>query len=290
MFKLVKNKKGFTLIEIVISIAILGIIIIPISSLFITSAKINKKSNDLLHANHEAQQVIEVLRAGDVKSIDLDEVNNDNKSPLELDGIVYPIKQKNDHSEYDAVFELQGDTAIISSNTINIEDQPIKIQISSDDSSNNMTGDITIENKDILIRYDKNKGSSEEPINEPIKILVESHGDGNADFKVTNKLEKISTSTINLEEEQNLGDQVHFHIVRFIENNIPSKRKITVNGLEGKVFVVSNILYDHDKYDPKNPIVIENQLEQITVKVSKEGEKYEEGNELIEVTTLKKKE
>lgn len=287
MFKLVKNKKGFTLIEIVISIAILGIIIIPISSLFITSAKINKKSNDLLHANHEAQQVIEVLRAGDVDNIDLDEVNNDNKSPLELDGIVYPIKQKNDHSEYDATFKLEGNSIKIpadSSTDINMEDKFIEIHIKSNTISVSIKDNAQneYEQKDII--YSKKNSK------DPVKILVESQGGGNTNFKVANELEKISTSTINLEEEQNLGDQVHFHIVRFIENNIPSKRKITVNGLEGKVFVVSNILYDHDKYDPKNPIVIENQLEQITVKVSKEGEKYEEGNELIEVTTLKKKE
>lgn len=62
MFNFIKKNSGLTLIEIIISITILMIIIIPISSLFVTSAKINVSSKDLLTANQLAQKHMEHRR------------------------------------------------------------------------------------------------------------------------------------------------------------------------------------------------------------------------------------
>ncbi|KXG76782.1 prepilin-type N-terminal cleavage/methylation domain-containing protein [Thermotalea metallivorans] len=62
MLKYVKNTKGMTLVEVIASIAILSIIVIPISNMFLTTVKINRHSQDLLIANKYAQKIIEEQR------------------------------------------------------------------------------------------------------------------------------------------------------------------------------------------------------------------------------------
>ncbi|MCB2289670.1 prepilin-type N-terminal cleavage/methylation domain-containing protein [Clostridium sp. CS001] len=61
--KFIKNKKGLTLIEIIISLAILSIIIAPILSLTLNSVKINKKSDEKMEALSLAQTKIEEIRS-----------------------------------------------------------------------------------------------------------------------------------------------------------------------------------------------------------------------------------
>lgn len=57
-----RDSKGLTLIEVIVSVAILGIIIVPLSSLFTHSIKINLNSKDRMTANHVAQQYMEELK------------------------------------------------------------------------------------------------------------------------------------------------------------------------------------------------------------------------------------
>jgi prepilin-type N-terminal cleavage/methylation domain-containing protein len=58
-----KKKKGLTLIEILISLTILAIIVIPISNLVLSSVKLNKSGEDKQKAVTIAQQIIEELKA-----------------------------------------------------------------------------------------------------------------------------------------------------------------------------------------------------------------------------------
>jgi prepilin-type N-terminal cleavage/methylation domain-containing protein len=58
-----KKKKGLTLIEILISLTILSIIVIPISNLVLSSVKLNKSGEDKQKAVTIAQQIIEELKA-----------------------------------------------------------------------------------------------------------------------------------------------------------------------------------------------------------------------------------
>jgi prepilin-type N-terminal cleavage/methylation domain-containing protein len=61
--KFIKSKKGLTLIEIIISLAILSIIIAPILSLTLNSVKINKKSDEKMEALSLAQKKIEGIKS-----------------------------------------------------------------------------------------------------------------------------------------------------------------------------------------------------------------------------------
>jgi prepilin-type N-terminal cleavage/methylation domain-containing protein len=63
--------KGLTLIEVIISLAVIGIVITPIISMFLVSAKINSESNLQYKSIFTAQKYIEEIMA-------LDEINFDN--------------------------------------------------------------------------------------------------------------------------------------------------------------------------------------------------------------------
>lgn len=54
-----KNKKGFTLVELIIAVAILAIIVAPLVSNFVQSNKINQKSRKNLNAMNMAQDIME---------------------------------------------------------------------------------------------------------------------------------------------------------------------------------------------------------------------------------------
>ncbi|MBZ9636286.1 prepilin-type N-terminal cleavage/methylation domain-containing protein [Clostridium sp. FP1] len=76
--KVKKCSKGLTLIEVVISLAILAIIIGPILSLTLTSVKINKKSDDKLNALNLAQKRMEEAKFCSKEEIkDFDEFKKD---------------------------------------------------------------------------------------------------------------------------------------------------------------------------------------------------------------------
>ena len=60
-----KSKKGMTLIEVIISVALLAILIIPLSGLVMSSLKNNIDSEDMQKASYIGQKVLEELKAYD---------------------------------------------------------------------------------------------------------------------------------------------------------------------------------------------------------------------------------
>lgn len=64
-----KNKKGVTLIELLITLVILGIVIMPLSGLLINSVKINTDSRNVMEANYIAQTFIENWKAKNLSSL-----------------------------------------------------------------------------------------------------------------------------------------------------------------------------------------------------------------------------
>lgn len=79
----VKAKKGMTLIEVIISVALLSILMVPISSLVMSSLKNNIDAEDMQKASYIGQKVLEELKAYD--EIKLEEESNEKYFNL-LDG------------------------------------------------------------------------------------------------------------------------------------------------------------------------------------------------------------
>ncbi len=63
------NRRGFTIVEIIMSIAVIGIIIAPLMGMFVMSSKINQESSKEFKSFLEAQKYMEEIKAMD--SIDV---------------------------------------------------------------------------------------------------------------------------------------------------------------------------------------------------------------------------
>lgn len=84
MIKVSAKNKGFTLLELVISLALIAILIIPISNLVLGSVKINKAGEDKQQAGLKLQEVIE-----NIKSVDLPKSGS-----LDVGNGVYVVKKE----------------------------------------------------------------------------------------------------------------------------------------------------------------------------------------------------
>lgn len=82
-FSYSKDSKGFTLVEILVSITILSIIVVTFLTFFIQSAKTNTYSEDVLDATYVAQSEMEELYKLGTK-VPFEEVN------VELEKLSYP--------------------------------------------------------------------------------------------------------------------------------------------------------------------------------------------------------
>lgn len=62
------DNRGFTLIELIISIAILGVIVIPIMNMFAHSAQLNHKARTVQNTNDAASSIAEIIKAADLQN------------------------------------------------------------------------------------------------------------------------------------------------------------------------------------------------------------------------------
>lgn len=79
-----KNEEGFTLVELVATIAVLGIVTLGIANLFYSIQYIQRQSNYLDRATRAAQRQVEVLRNNSYNSLPLGETNFTNQLPDSL--------------------------------------------------------------------------------------------------------------------------------------------------------------------------------------------------------------
>ena len=63
-----KNNKGFSLIEVIIAVAVFAILIVPLTSQLISAVNINKKSTKKQYAIDKAEQIMEGFKTADMSS------------------------------------------------------------------------------------------------------------------------------------------------------------------------------------------------------------------------------
>ncbi len=79
MLRLIRNRKGFTLIEVLLSLTILMMVLVPLSSLFITTAKVNTTSKERMIASQLAQEYMERIKgAANIEPFINGDFDNDN--------------------------------------------------------------------------------------------------------------------------------------------------------------------------------------------------------------------
>ena len=69
MRKLRDDDRGITLVELIVSIAILAIIVLPFLNSFVMAAKTNAKSKNELNATHLAENIMEGVEKNSMKTL-----------------------------------------------------------------------------------------------------------------------------------------------------------------------------------------------------------------------------
>lgn len=104
MKKRIKNaamdNKGVTLIELLVSVAILALVILPFLSSFISSAELNTKAKKKQRATMLAENIVEKIKADDIASIEkwseiTSNLSVDNKRNLQMENYFWMGKRYN---------------------------------------------------------------------------------------------------------------------------------------------------------------------------------------------------
>ncbi|WP_053584185.1 hypothetical protein [Lysinibacillus contaminans] len=112
--KLRLNESGISLIEVVASIVIISIILISFFSLFISTARTTKTSNDILDATYYAQQEMEKLYSLSQNIVVPKKADDRTKIKIVEDAIIAISTEKNYEKDVNnpTVFLKEGDTTV----------------------------------------------------------------------------------------------------------------------------------------------------------------------------------
>ncbi|WP_053957101.1 type IV pilus modification PilV family protein [Inediibacterium massiliense] len=178
------DTKGFTLIEVILSIAILGIILIPCITLFLSAHKNVKESDDLLKATLLAQKKMEEIKSAPIlpETSDMDPYREDSEEPgYQYKIYITPIEESKFKENYLATIQIREDQILVLKNkdepietldtlvdTISITHEENKILFEFEGELKNITIPYTkeeIESKNILIKFETYKTSKKYNIN-----------------------------------------------------------------------------------------------------------------------------
>jgi prepilin-type N-terminal cleavage/methylation domain-containing protein len=269
-----RSNKGFTLLELVISIAILFIIVVPLSNLVMNSFMITNKAGIKQKAAHIAQRYMEKIKADDVENIE-DIIRNDNNvetwekygysssedgfniilNAKREEGYLIPIHEDDkDINNYDYKFEISKNE-----NKINIYGKSTQIDSYS-----------IVPNSDVEVNIKNNKKDKENKnqIGYTIdgnKKLIDKTKDNDKDIYIrvdVNRDDLANSLTINAENE--CDGELIFYIVKSSNLKKDFPLKVINNG--GIIKKYENIV-DDDGDGTKS------RLYRITVKVEKDGER-----------------
>ena len=123
------NKKGFTLLELLVSISIMSILLLAFLTIILSSIKVNTKNDKDISALHIAQSEIEVVRK-QIKDGNTSFVNSENKSLVindtlgnlyykEIDGKRFEVRFYLDKSLESNLYNLR---VIVKSKSMDTED------------------------------------------------------------------------------------------------------------------------------------------------------------------------
>lgn len=263
-----KDKKGFSLIEILVSLAIASIIVLSITQLIINMVKFNKKSEDRQQTTLVGQQIVEEIKNLDSSNISsslikisddliLNRVENSN----EYKGIL--TDRNNLSKTYDVALTLNYENQGMNKNNekVNIENA---IKFKSE-----------VINEVLIIKDENNNEVAKLSLNtnETPKLIIERRTELNNKGKIDNTL------SINLEDEvfidfsnYNFNGSLDVYIYNYIESEFtvyaqkPDNPNIKLKSILGIVSIHNNPIYDSIGY-----------LYNITVSIKKNGKLLFEG-------------
>ena len=126
-----KNSKGFSLIEVLLAIVILGLVAAPILQMFVTSAQVNLNSRELMAATEVATMTMEHITSmkmdgGEGSARDYFTKADPNGNALtRIPGVGYSATVTNLNVTYTDLTGFKGNTTAADDNTNNTRVQPM---------------------------------------------------------------------------------------------------------------------------------------------------------------------
>ncbi|GKU26426.1 hypothetical protein CFOLD11_32530 [Clostridium folliculivorans] len=183
-----KKKKGISIIEIITSLAIIAIIIIPMSNVIIHAVKINKGGEDKQQAAYIGQQILEGLNVNNIE----DATSSFLSQTISVNGV-------------SKVFNISA----TGNGTANIDDYNVTLNVSKDnsinlsDSTNTYDSTITVDWQDSAKTVTVNKSPDGDFTPDVTNLYIVLNSDSlevktkNADGSITNRYNTLITSTFN---------------------------------------------------------------------------------------------
>lgn len=257
-----KDRRGLTLIEIIVSIAILGMIVVPLSSMFTQSIKTNMSARARMTANQLAQKQMEELKHSSTVMLGSSSYQ-DSASGLVVESLIEPFQDSSyrtdvgeeDTKAYDAVITIE-------------KDYSNRLKINADSEiSFTAAQTLQLQLEENKLTYTLNSVSNNVPYNmdELVNIKLLCYGETSLKVHVSN----LSSKQANLYVVKAKADS------REIGSN-----EILITTEEGKVNSYYNI-YDKSVLSPDLAAGKSERLYKITIKVKKGS------NELISINGLR---
>lgn len=197
-----KSKKGFTVIEAIISLVLFTLIMIPLGSFTLTAVKTSVKSATKEQAVNAAQSIVESIKSLNESDFDKDEIDLPNNIKLKKE----PNLDKNNKEAY---YSISGDFQIPNTrNTFNIEGTVVPSNLIKDSKSNDKSNTYNYENK---------KNNNEEKFNYYIYINSQGILKGVSSPLNDSEIEKFENK--NTDKINNIGKSKYLNLKVVIEKN-----------------------------------------------------------------------
>lgn len=285
MLSFKNRKKGFTLVEVVVSVTILAIIVSPVLSMVFTNVKINKDAEDKQKALYIAQQTIERqksdsnIKVGTTTSEAID--FKVQKTVTELDDYKFPDVNQNSENnnneesnnnnkpktfadiKYDAKIEIDSDT----------NDTPVKVTYYNEHGEkkdrefelNESSNVLNITNYDGYIIVNVNKDSNVDVDKDPNKVICQK----------INSTEDKKTGSVIIQSNTDIQPKIEIHgfnncekdLIFYFVTSKEQKPNYSLINDGGKIKSYYNIFYADSEHKYKN----NSRVYRIDVEVSKNG-------------------
>lgn len=259
-----KNNKGFSLIEIIISLAIASIMILSGYQLIINAVKLNKKGEDRQQANLVGQQVIEEVKTIDDRNISTNLLTiNEN---LILTGTIngnineYKGTLLDESGEYDVNIFMEKEDVEFKENNYNSE-------INYD-----LRYDISNTNDNLVIKNSENHSVSNISLNDNknFKIILENSNKLDDNVDIDNNCNEV---TLNIKSKDEIFlDFTNYNFNKDIDieiyNNLDKKLKIYIQkpmntyssvnarSIIGLIEIYNNPIFEKIGYSYKVKVIV----------------------------------
>jgi len=271
-----KSKKGFTLLEVIISFALISIILIPIANLVLTSVKINKSTENKQQAKAVLQETIENIKAIDNFSIALSKPLNNGITLSEATGednkLVYSIS-----GEING-FSIEG--------SIKEQSQVINNKVSEMEVDRTIYyhhGSISISNgKEVIGEAIKKISDSSAISSEEVFIQMKEAGEINVTYGVSSidiltPKEKALLICLNEDSEKKLKLNVenkslteNLKIYLYNKKKVSERQDIIISKFIGQIELIEGVQHSED--------IINGKLYFVELRANKNGEVVETMN------------